>query len=260
MDYTRTKVKRIIELACFVMILSFLTGCGAQIPDLSEEESEIISEYAVGVLLKYDSKHGSRLTEVPMEEFDEGISEKQEIISDEADVEELMPEEVATENSNHIDENIVDVSEEASEEQVSPSLSIEEYYGIDGFRFQYAGYELTNEYPDTAEDNLAFFAMEATEGMQLLVVSFQATNVSGMDKELSMMDYGARFRISVNGKVSKSVLTTMLMNDIQTFREVVSDGQTVDLVSVIEVENGTVIDTLEFIMKGKEVDSTIKIQ
>lgn len=37
-----------------------MTGC-ATVPDLTQTETELISEYAVGVLLKYDKGHGRRL-------------------------------------------------------------------------------------------------------------------------------------------------------------------------------------------------------
>lgn len=49
-------------ILCGITASLLMTGCGAM-PDLTQEETELISEYAVGVLLKYDKSHGSRLVD-----------------------------------------------------------------------------------------------------------------------------------------------------------------------------------------------------
>ena len=38
---------------CGIVAAMLVTGCGAVVPDLTQEETDLISEYAVGVLLKY---------------------------------------------------------------------------------------------------------------------------------------------------------------------------------------------------------------
>lgn len=61
------------------------------------------------------------------------------------------------------------------EETPAPPATIEEYYGIENFTFQYSGYELVESYPSNTEEEI-FFAMDATEGMQLLVLKFTVSN------------------------------------------------------------------------------------
>ncbi len=46
---------------CGIAAAVFMTGCGAEVPELTEEETETISEYAAGVLLKYDRVSKGRL-------------------------------------------------------------------------------------------------------------------------------------------------------------------------------------------------------
>ncbi len=171
-------VKKISILLCSIGIASALTGCADPMPELTQEENDVITEYAVGLLLKYDKYHSSHLVDLTVYE-EEQDSDKAEEIEEENNVE---PEEIQDEPSVDNTE-VIDVSGEYS------ASSIEEFYGIEGFSFQYTGYELKNEYPEVAQDSAeAFFAMQATPGTQLLVLKFQAVNNSGMERELNIIN------------------------------------------------------------------------
>ena len=61
---------------CGIVAAMLVTGCGAVVPDLTQEETDLISEYAVGVLLKYDKNHGSRL--VDTSEYEETSPEEEQ--------------------------------------------------------------------------------------------------------------------------------------------------------------------------------------
>jgi uncharacterized protein YceK len=56
------RMKRTGIFLCSVAAAVLMTGCGAM-PDLTQEETDLISEYAVGVLLKYDANNSSRLVD-----------------------------------------------------------------------------------------------------------------------------------------------------------------------------------------------------
>ena len=49
-----------------VMLTVGLCGCGSQIPDLTDEQRSAISEYAVQLLLKYDTNTESRLVDLSL--------------------------------------------------------------------------------------------------------------------------------------------------------------------------------------------------
>ena len=222
-------MKRINIFLCGIMVMGMLTGCGTM-PDLTQEETELISEYAVGVLLKYDTSNSRRLVDTSA--YDEA-TETEEVTEE---VVQEVEEEQKTETVD--DTEVIDVSQD---EETQPS-TIESYCGIQNVTFQYTGYDLTDSYPpsdwngEEAEnpENI-FFSMDATEGTQLLVLKFQATNTGGEDIELNMLEHGARFRVSVNGEGSKSALATMLLNDLQTYDEILTAGSSVELICVVEV-------------------------
>ena len=245
-------MRKACTFLCGIAAAVLMTGCGSTMPDLTQEETNLISEYAVGVLLKYDKYHSSRLVDTT--EYETVEAEMPEEIPEE------IPEEQPAEQQEEApvnDTEIIDVSQD--EEVAALPATIEEYYGIQDFVFQYTGYELDQNYPPNASEDV-FFAMDATEGTQLLVLKFTATNISAADQTLNMLEHGARFRVSVNGESSKGALATMLLNDMQTYTEVVPAGSGVELVSIVEIPQSTSVDTIEFILRGGEENATLVLQ
>lgn len=233
---------------CGILVAALVTGCGATMPDLTQEETDIISEYAVGVLLKYDKHHSSRLVDTTV--YDAVVEEIPE------DIPEEEPE---PDNDNAVNNTeVIDVSQD--QETVASPATIEEYYGIQGITFQYLGYDLTQSYPQGTDSDNMFFAMDATDGMQLLVLRFMATNVSSEDKVLNMMERGAKFRVSINGETSQNALSTMLLDDIQTFDDVLPAESGVELVSIVEVPQSISVGTIDFILRGNEENAVMALQ
>lgn len=227
-----------------------MTGCGAM-PNLTQDETELISEYAVGVLLKYDTAHGRRLVDTS------GYMPTEEEPEPEETVEEPIEEEVAEPETE--EPVVVDVSQD--EEQTQPEItSVEQYYGIPNVMITYQGCEVVDSYPPAGEEETLFFSMDATPGNQLLVLKFSVQNLSGEDQTLNMLGYGATFRVSVNGEPSRGALATMLVNDMQTYDSVIPASSSVDLVSIVEVPQGTNPGTIDFILRGGETDGTLHLQ
>lgn len=262
-------MKRISILLCSIGIAACtLTGCGKTMPELTEEENELITEYAVDVLLKYDKNYNNRLLDMAAYEKEKAAQEEIAAL-EEAAAEKIAKNEAAaagkTEDGLPVDDTeVIDSTGEGTENGVveeASAQSIEEFYEVDGFTFQYSGYDVVAEYPEmTEDDTAAFFAMEATEGTQLLVVKFQAVNQSGEEKELNMINYGTRIKVSVNEESSQNALTTMLLNDLQTYKGVVPANESVELVGIVEVPEDTSVSTLSIILKNESGSTTISLQ
>lgn len=242
------------KLSVFLGIMTaalLMTGCGVM-PNLTQDETELISEYAVGVLLKYDKAHGRRLVD----------TSGYELPTEEPEVEEPAKEPIQEEEPEpEIEEpvEVVDVSQDVEETQPTAS-SVEQYYGIPNIMITYQGCEIADSYPPAGEGETLFFSMDATQGKQLLVLKFNAQNLTGEDQMMNMLGYGATFRVSVNGEPSKGALATMLVNDMQTYNSVIPASSSVDLVSIVEVPQGTNPVTIDFILRGGETDGTLHLQ
>ena len=255
----RTEVKKRKIVLCGVAAALALTGCGATVPDLTQEETEIISEYAAGILMKYDKDNGSRLVDLSQEQTAPDAEPPAQ--APESDVAAAETEEApgGTGEPGPAENNATVIDQ--SQTEAMPAASIEEYYGISDFTFAYTGCELIDSYPeDSGEEGAVYFTMDATEGMKLLVAKFNVTNQSGSEQTLNMMEHGAKFKLSVNGDAGKHVLTTMLLNDMQNYNAMVAAGETVELVSIIEVPADTQVDSLALILSGGDGAVTLQLQ
>lgn len=244
-------MKKVSVFSGIIAAALLMTGCGVM-PNLTQDETELISEYAVGVLLKYDTAHGRRLVD----------TSGYELVIEEPEEEEPVEEPIQEEQSEPEIEapvEVVDVSQD--EEETEPTVSsVEQYYGIPNIMITYQGCEMADSYPPAGEGETLFFSMDATQGKQLLVLKFSAQNLTGEDQTMNMLGYGATFRVSVNGEPSKGALATMLVNDMQTYNSVIPASSSVDLVSIVEVPQGTNPVTIDFILRGGETDGTLRLQ
>lgn len=247
-------MRKVGAVLCGITAAILMTGCGSDMPDLTEEETEIISEYAVDVLLKYDRVHSGRLMD--MSEYEEEESKKAE--REAAASAQEMTEEEAPEERTEEDTKVIDASQDTAV-AAEPS-TIEEFYGIQNITFQYTGYELVQSYPSATEGEDVFFAMDATEGTQLLVLKFTASNGSAVDQTLDMIGIGAKFKVSVNGASGENMLSTMLLNDLQAYRDVIPAGASTELVSIVEVPQSVAVESIDFILRGEAGNSVIKLQ
>lgn len=247
-------MKKMSMIAGIVFLACALAGCGRQMPELTEEENEIITEYAVDLLLKYDKNYSNRL--IDLEAYREEQASLQARMEAQA-AEDAAKAEAEAQSAKEAEES----GEAAVDNTIVESLisSIEEFYGIDGVVFRYMGYDLTYTYPE-ADESTAFFSMDATPGTELLILKFLVTNISDEQKDLNMPDYGIRTRINVGAGISENALSTMLLNDLQTYIGTLGPDESTELVAVIEVPEGTSIDNVTMTLRSDNGSTTINLQ
>lgn len=252
--------KRNAELLMLIGVMGLLTGCGNTIPEMTSEQQELVVEYTVGTVLKYDRNYENRLVKVSELEADE----------------ELLPEEVPDQNTEQ-DQEIQEQGSELPElsqttasegdvpkgtdaEQGADVTSIEEFLQTEQLTFRYAGFEVVDQYPERNEEEELFFAMTATEGQKLLVIRFDVENSSGTDADLDMNGMGVRFRLIVDGE-EKRALTTMLLNDLSYYSGTIASGETKELVLVCELpeEKAQTVSELKLVMKNVDNTATISL-
>lgn len=238
----KIKMKKKVTGAAAVLLSAAITaGCGNEIPELNEQQQELVVEYAASQLLKYDANHEEKLVELTLEE---------EAVPEEGGEEAAMEEEVNTE------EEIQDVPDtedvpviDNTQEQQYENVSIEEFLNLSSVRMTYTGYETSSVYPEQGEE--FYFVMNATEGNELLILKFLAENLSGTEMPLDISQSGTRFKISLNGQ-EKNALTTMLVNDLAYFQGTLSPAEGTELVLICEIPREEVsgIASLGVIMKN----------
>ena len=253
MEIKRMK-RRTISGAAVLLAITFMTGCGNAIPELNDQQQELVVEYAAGMALKYDVNRESKLVELTLEQ-----EETDPAPADETPEQEAVPD---TEKAGEADTNEDQQQEALPDVAVidnTQSTSIEAFLNLDSVTFTYTGCETYDFYPDQNQEEF-YFVMNATQGNKLLVLKFMAENISGTEAVLDMNQSETRYKLMVNGE-RKNALTTMLLNDLAYYQGTIAPGESVELVLVCEVssEQAEMTPTLELTMKNVENTATISL-
>ncbi len=224
-------------------LLMGITGCGKnEIPALTDEELQKISEFTAFTLMKYDTSHQSRL--VDLEELGlevtGGSTEIPDIEVPDQDGSALPDKDPADgegqEEPGQTGMDPVDDTPVVNEPDQTPgeSYTMEEVLDLpEGILLVFAGQEVCGSYPE--EEN-AYFSLEAEEGKQLLVLHFQVSNTGEQEQNVDILSLKPQFRITVNETLSRQALPTMLEEDLVFLQADIPAGDSKDAVLVVEVD------------------------
>ncbi len=247
----------VLTLCFFVFVL---VGCGAQIPDMTEEERKAISEYAAGLLLKYDTSQPSRL--VDLEALEEAEPTPEPTQTPEPDVQSTPEPEVQVdpetdqptvpENTQEPEEQPGGGGEPAETPQPESWDSLESTLLLpDDVTLQLAGYEAVEVYKEETEGRQE---LKAEAGNSLLVFRFIMTNNTGQTQEIDMLQDNIRYKVYVQDELINGMLT-MVENDLTTYIGSIDANSSVELLLFAEVEEALIKEgaeiALEFVCQEK---------
>lgn len=255
----------LVILLTVSLVIMTLTGC-ASVPELSEENESMVTNYAASLLLKYDSENHTRLVDTDNfikayeyaksvyereeKEYYDAIQAEEEARREEAKAQEEMSRQYAESTST------VEIEEEKGTKgtggaTVVDARTIESFLGADGFSITYAGFDILDEYPEEGSD--IYVSMPSTEGNDLLVVYFNVSNISGGASTLDILSVNPIFKLSVNGDRFTSVFMDFgLEDDMSYYVGDFASNETKRLVLITEVKEGTVVTSLDMRISLKE--------
>lgn len=212
--------KRIGKLFCTVAILILtLTGCGSQIPNMTEEQREAISEYAVQLLLKYDTNETSRLVDL------ETLVQEPETTK--------PPQPSATQPPAGMDEvedtPVIDLTgeETGSVGNIHDALGLDENISI-----EYVACRTEKQCVDELSEELV---IEAAEGKVLFVCDLALINDGAGKQSVDMLRDNIQYALRLDD-IQLNCMVTMLSNDLTTYLGILDSDQSEKLMVITEVE------------------------
>lgn len=231
--------KRVCAVLCATMV--FLTGCGAI--ELTDSESNLISEYAATVLLKYSRTYQPKLQDEVVE-----VETTRDIYSMPTTSANLSETQNGQNSSGRQDASAVELS----------TKSLAETLGVaaEGFQVEYAGYEVVEKYTDSKSPYLSI--QVKNKDQRYLILKFNITNSSGEEKECDILSQKNSYRCRVNDQERFGAQFTMLFDDLATFKEVFTAGETKQAVLIFQIpaEYEGSIEELRLTVKGAEESNT----
>lgn len=217
------KRTRILCLILAVSVIS-LTGC-MDVKDMSEEQSDLVAEYAAGVLLRYSDKYERRL-----------ITKEQHEKQDEAEVTASPP--VATPPATPAPVTSAATEPTASASDASeataepvPEVSLDELYQLEGIKVSYDSCRFTKRYGSSQ--------IRADKGQTLFVVTFALKNVSGAGKKVSLMDRrNITYTLDVDGSQYSPGINMLPNGGMDYLETSIAKGKTDKAVLIFQMDAG----------------------
>jgi len=213
-------IKRTKKLFCLITILVLmLTGCGSRIPDMTEEQREAISEYAVQLLLKYDTNQTSRLVDLDTLEQEPETTKP--------------PKPSVTQPPVGMDETedtpVIDLTgeETGSVGDIHAALGLH-----DDISIEYINCRTEEQYVDELSQELV---IEAKEGKVLFVCELALVNDGNQKQSVDMLRNNIQYALRLDD-IQLNCMITMLSSDLTTYLGILDPDQSQKVVVLTEVE------------------------
>lgn len=209
-----TVYKKIFLILSAMLSVTFLTACESL--DYTEEQEDIIANYAANVVLKHDVKY------------------KYKYITD------LEETETTTNNqmSGQYEPPAGDGNQSGQESGNTGQIveSIAQAFGIPaGIQADFVDYSVVSSYPSGNSENNVF-VMKAVENSNLLVVKFRLTNQTAQDIPVNLMASGKKYKGILNENKKYNAQLTLLLDALNTYEGVISAGEGKELVLVFQTQ------------------------
>ena len=233
----RKKISVIFGLSLLCMSLC---GCQDAIPEMSEKQADMVTEYAAGSVLTHTSGSRSRLVDTTQEYNPDKMTkyEKRKLGIAIPEPEPAPAPEEGTEQSQDVSGDGGDSSGQSEQKSEAPSVTAAEVMGIYGLDVTLTGFEVLDSYPKAAEGTDLVFSMDASAGNKLVVAKLTATNNSGADLTLDTISRGdLHFKLVLNGGSSENTLVTLLSDDFSALNQEMAPGEQVNGVLITQVSD-----------------------
>lgn len=249
-------MKKVLCLLWVLIMPVLLCGCNSDVPDLTPEQTALISEYATHLLVKHSELSDRNLLDE--KELEAGIIAEAEERERKSKADEIaqsyLNKEVEMIDGTTQEEEAGDAGQDL---EVVPMQAIDKFFGEDRFTIDYSSYELCESYPSEGEEDF-FMAMDATVGNQLCVVKFAVQNVTSEDSEFDMIGKNSKYMLQLADGETIPAQATLLLDDLSSYKGTIAANTTEQMVLVFEVDDSVVqMDSSQLIMKNNAGDENV---
>lgn len=225
--------KKITAISLIMVIVAgCMSGC-AKKPNLTEEEQNLVAEYAAQLVLKHDKNYNGKLKEIDTEEVTSNNNKETTVTNDNN----------GSQNTGTVSDGNID------------SKSFSDAFGFGALTVDYTGYQVLDTYPQTSD---VAFVLKSTDDTELLILKFNVSNRSDNAVDVPMMSFDTSIKSIINGSDNYSALVTLLMDGLNTFSGTVAAGESKELVLAFQIpyKDENSIDGLQ-LKVSKNGNSTI---
>lgn len=215
-------MKKFIALALMLICVLAFSGCGKNNVTVNNEQSNLISEYIAGTLLKYSYENQWKYTKLN--------TAKNQYIPNNS--QQMPTAQQTTQAQNTVVTPGAGQQPSAGNSSADPCDLLPDALGLAGATIRYKAYVVGDRYP-TGE---YVVCVPAESGCKVVAVEFTITNTSGNTITANTASSGVSMKLAVNGS-NESGYTSMLKNDMLNLKSVaIEPGQDYTAVVLFQVK------------------------
>lgn len=207
-------MKRKILVVSIVYMLLTMVGCVEAI-DLDEKQQDKLVGYAVYSVLEHDKNYMVGLNDVEEPSVEETTGDEDNPSTE-------KPEKPTT-----------DKDDPGVQKPSTVTTTMERALGVSGLSIKHTGVVVGDVYP--AVEGEPVFAIKAFTGNKLVVLKFDVTNTTDSDISLDMASKDLKIKGIFNKSIKTIAQVTLLPEALNTVKETIPAGKTVQTVLVFEM-------------------------
>lgn len=233
----KQKGKLFILVTC--LAVSFLTGCGTKMYELTAEEEDLIAQYAAYTLAKHNifQKDGIKAIDPTLLE-DEVVS----VPDTQEDTQAAQDPEADFSGAN--------VGEDTFTGEMGDAVSLAESMGHEELSVSYTGFFLTGSYKEGKH-----YAVDAKPGNTFVVMQFTVENPTEQDVDIDMLAADKTYRACMDGTSWVDEDITLLLYDLSSYQGTVKAGESVELVLLFQTGEDTADQILDISLSVSSNDT-----
>lgn len=202
--------------------LFMFTGCESL--DYTEEQEDIIANYAANLVLKHDVHYKYNFVTHDDTAMAEPVTE---------DI--LSPEETTTPDTENGNSSAGGSSVDGNEILSDTNSITQALHVPEGITAEYLDYDITDRYPsENSGDGL--FVMKSVDNHKLLVITFKITNTTDHDIAVNMMESNSKYKGIVNNAKKYNAQLTLLLDALNTYEGTIPAGGGQNLVLIYQTQ------------------------
>lgn len=211
-------------------------GCGDQIYELTGEEEAAIVHYSAHVVAKFNKNQTEGIQNVAALKAQREQEEKEaeERRKQEEEKQEELKQEEKQDPANNDTQN-AQKPEDAEQKPTVDYVSLSKALQLGNVNAVYRKYEITSTYHASES-----YMVRANNGNDLVVLYVNLKNNGNKAAECDILSKIPSFRLTINGEMSVSADTTILLNDLGTYQGNIRAGDKVRTVLIFQVKHGAV--------------------
>jgi hypothetical protein len=216
-------MKKLMAMGFIVIMAVSITGCGTPNITLTNEQNDIIAEYAAGELLKYSYENEWEYQKLKKALENDHVNAPTMAVSQPGTVNQTITATIGATNSNGGNVGATNTSD--------PFPALASYLNLNGTQIVYSDCSIGERYPTDEY----VICVPANEGYKIFAVEFIIKNTTGKAIVANTSNLGVTMKLSVNGTLIP-MTPSMLKNDICGLDNVNIDaGKSITVAAVFQV-------------------------